>query len=288
MSSFLYYLSSNESTEVVPLDLESPSTIISIDNAAEIPESNDIKKNKVKRQKKLNKEQEKMRSEDSVVPFTRSDKMKRQIIHHARFLKHSTRSRANTLNDSLSLPRSENASSPSTLYLKNQTQISIQRRNDPIKRLCNIDNAIKQQLSPKLTKSTLKQKAYRAAQMKKDKEVKSSVKFPKAKQSDKIKAISLDPIKIPPSPDLKTDISKKKRNSLKPEFRKIQVKNIQKENELQIKNELNVETSSVEILQNTSKAGSQKSCTDTKLGQKTSKKTINTICNENVAGKNRT
>ena len=143
--------------------------------------------------KKLSNEKEKLRSEDSVVPYTRSDKMKRQIIHHARFLKNAPRSRANTLNDPL-LHRSDNTLHLSTLPLQEQPRISIQRKNDPIKRLCNSNLDIKPPMSPRLTKSSLKQRAYRAAQMKKEKEDKNNCKIPKRKSLDKVRAIIYLPL----------------------------------------------------------------------------------------------
>ena len=172
---------------------------------------------KLKRQKKSNNEQRKLRSEDSVVPYTRSDKMKRQIIHHARFLKNAPRSRANTLNDPL-LRRSDNTLHLSTLPLQDQPRISIQRKNDPIKRICNSNLEIKPPMSPRLTKSSLKQKAYRAAQIKKEKEDKNRYKIPKRKPPDKVKAISLDTLQSPAPENLKKKVISESNDSIISDF----------------------------------------------------------------------
>ena len=203
-------------------------------------------KMKVKRQKKLSNEKEKLRSEDSVVPYTRSDKMKRQIIHHARFLKNAPRSRANNLNDPL-LHRSDNTLHLSTLPLQDQPRISIQRKNDPIKRICNSNLEIKPPMSPRLTKSSLKQKAYRAAQMKKEKEEKNVCRLPKRKPPDKIKAISLDTLQSHPPDDLKKKFISACIDSIKPDFVEVHHEKFKKSKEQQKdqkKDELSIETKS--------------------------------------------
>ena len=125
----------------------------------------------------------------NVPPFSRRDKMRKQIEHHARHLKNPlTRSRGEntTMKDPLlSSGEREDSWNVSTVSAK-QHYVKSKTKDDQSKRLCKKSDTSKPQICPKFTKSALKQKAYRVAQMKKDAE---SHPVTPPKQSDKSKVV---------------------------------------------------------------------------------------------------
>ena len=124
---------------------------------------NSISKSKIKESKN---EKE---GNDETAPFSRRDKMRKQMLHHARHLKYPLRTRANTMKDPLLISsESEETLNVSTLTAHEPSQTSPKKKQEHTNRLCKNQNVGKPQICPRFTKSALKQKAYRAAQLKKE------------------------------------------------------------------------------------------------------------------------
>ena len=105
-------------------------------------------------------------------------------------------------------------------------------------------------MSPRLTKSSLKHKAFRAAQMKKEKEEKNVSRIPKRKTPDKIKATSLDALQSHAPDESKKKFISACNDSINPDFEQVHHEKFKKSKEQQKnqkKDELSIETKSYNV-----------------------------------------
>jgi hypothetical protein len=168
--------------------------------------SNPMSKSKVKESKNEKERQQ----NDETAPFSRRDKMRQQMLHHARHLKYPIRTRANTMKDPLLISsESEETLNVSTLSAQEPSQTS-PKKKEHTNRLCKNQSGGKPQICPKFTKSSVKQKAYRAAQLKKEADALKSRDSPSTKRDGKMKSSvpSISPKRVSSTPKTGTPRNK--------------------------------------------------------------------------------